>query len=90
MTHLQPYLGDSRCHELRSSPFWPTPLFRSQLVKDAEEFLLKKAPLKTLRVLNPIKTSPFVVPTTIKNEAPTGNPAIGDSFLKQYPVVFLR
>ena len=34
MTHLQPQLGDSRCQEHRSSPFWPTPLFQSQLVKD--------------------------------------------------------
>ena len=42
MTHLQPHLGDSRRQELRSSPFWPTLLFRSQLVKDGEEFLLKK------------------------------------------------
>ena len=34
----------------------------------------KKAPLKTLRVLDP--TSPFVVPTTRK-EAPTGNAPMG-------------
>ena len=42
MTLLQPHLGDSRCQELRNSPFWPSPLFRSQLVKDGEDFLLKK------------------------------------------------
>ena len=42
MTHPQPHLGDSRCQQLRSSPFWPSPLFWSQLVKDPEEFLLKK------------------------------------------------
>ena len=35
-----------------------------------------KAPLKTLRVLNPIKTSPFVVPTTRK-QPPTGNAPMG-------------
>ena len=64
MTLLQPHLGDSRRQELRNPPFWPTPLFKSQLMKDGEYFLLKKAPLKTLRVLDPIKTSPFVVPTT--------------------------
>ena len=34
MTLLEPHLGDSRCQELRNSPFWPTPLFKSQLVKD--------------------------------------------------------
>ena len=36
----------------------------------------KKAPLKMLRVLDPIKTSPFVVPTTRK-EASTGNAPMG-------------
>ena len=36
MTHLQPHLGDSGCHKLRSSPFWHTPLFRFQLVKERE------------------------------------------------------
>ena len=42
----------------------------------------KKAPLKTLRVLNPTKTSPFVVPTTIRKEAPTGNAPTGAIPLK--------
>ena len=37
MTHLQSH---TRRQELRSSPFGPTPLFRSQLVKEGEEFLL--------------------------------------------------
>ena len=46
MTHLQPHLEDSRRQELRSSPFWPTPLFRFQLVKDREEFLLKEGTQK--------------------------------------------
>ena len=71
MTLLQPHLGDSRCQELRNSPFWPSPLFKSQLVKDGEDFLLKKGTLKTLRVLDPTKTSSFVVPTT-KRKEPTG------------------
>ena len=43
MTLLQPHLGDSRRQELRNLPFWSTPLFSSQLVKDGEDFLLKKA-----------------------------------------------
>ena len=77
MTLLQPHLGNSRRQELRNSPFWPTPLFKSQLVKDGEDFLLKKAPLKTLRVLDPIRISPFVVPTTTRKEAPTGNAPMG-------------
>ena len=41
----------------------------------------KKAPLKMLKVLDPIKTSPFVVPTTRK-EAPTGNAPMGLTSLK--------
>ena len=40
MTHLEPHLGESRHQEVSSSPFWPTPLIKSQLVKDGEEFLL--------------------------------------------------
>ena len=70
MALLQSQLEEMRCQELRNSPFWHSSLFKSQLVKEAEDFLLKKAPLKTLRVLDPI--SPFVVPTTRK-KAPTGN-----------------
>ena len=77
MTLLQPHLGETRCQELRNSSFWDSSLFKSQLVKEGEDFLLKKAPLKTLRVLDPI--SPFVVPTTRK-EAPTGNAAMGATY----------
>ena len=58
MTLLEPHLGDSRCQELRSSPIWPTPLFKSQLVEDGEEFLLKKGTPKESQGLNPIK-KPF-------------------------------
>ena len=42
----------------------------------------KKAPLKTLRVLDPIKTSTFVVPTTTRKEVPTGNAPMGAIPLK--------
>ena len=42
----------------------------------------KKVPLKTPRVLDPIKTSPFVVPTTTRKEAPTGNGHMGAIPLK--------
>ena len=82
MTLLQPHLGDSRHQELMNLRFWPSPLFKSQFLKDGEDFLLKKAPLRTLRVLEPIKTSPFVVPTTIRKEAPTGNAPMGAISLK--------
>ena len=42
MTHLQPHSRDSRGQELRSSPFWHSLLFWSQLVKDGDELLLQK------------------------------------------------
>ena len=41
----------------------------------------KKAPLKILRVLDRIKTSPFVVPT-IRKDAPTDNVSVGDNPLQ--------
>ena len=81
MTLLQPHLGDSRCQELRNLTFWPS-LFKSQLVKDGEDFLLKKGTPKALRVLYPIKSSRFVVPTTTRKEAPTGNAPMGAIPLK--------
>ena len=33
MTLLHPHLGQSKRQELRNSPFWPFPLFKSELVK---------------------------------------------------------
>ena len=77
-TLLQSHLGDSRRQELRNSPFWPSPIFKSQLVKDGEDFLLKKGTSK-----DPIKTSPFMVPTTTRKEAPTGNAPMGAILLKE-------
>ena len=76
MTLFQPHLGETRRQELRNSSFWDPSLFVSQLVKEGEDFLLKKAPLKTLRVSHPTRISPFVVPTT-REEAPTGNAPMG-------------
>ena len=77
MTLLQPQLGETRRQELRNSSFWDPSLFESQLVKEGEDFLLKKGnSKKTLRVSHPIRISPFVVPTTRK-EAPTGNAPMG-------------
>ena len=75
MTLLQPHLGDIRHQELRNSPIWPSSLFKSQLVREGEDFT-KKAPLKTPRVSPPTKISPFVVPTTRK-EATTRNAPMG-------------
>ena len=59
ITLLQPHLGETRCQELRNSPFWHSSLFKSQLVKEGDS---KKELLKTLRVSDPIKISPFVAP----------------------------
>ena len=42
MTMLQPHLGETRHQELRNASFWPPALFKSQLVKEGEDFLLKK------------------------------------------------
>ena len=79
MTLLQPHLEDLRGQELRNLPFWPAPLFNSQLVKDGEDFLLKKAPLKKHRFLDPIKISCLEVSTTIRKETPTGNAPMGEN-----------
>ena len=41
VTLLQPHLGEMRRQELRNSPFWHSKsLFKSQLVKEGEDFLL--------------------------------------------------
>ena len=42
MTLLQPHLGETRRQELRNAPS----LFKSQLVMEGEEFLLKKGTSK--------------------------------------------
>ena len=59
MTLLHPHLGESRRQELRNSPFWPTPLFKSQLVKDGEDFLLKKGTGKNSQGFGPYQNKPF-------------------------------
>ena len=46
MTLLQPQLGETRRQELRNSPFWHSSLFKSQLVKEGEDFLLQKGTSK--------------------------------------------
>ena len=61
MTLLQPQLGETRRQELRNSSFWDPSLFQSQLVKEGEDFLLKKAPLKT-QGFTPYQNKPFCGP----------------------------
>ena len=74
MTLLQPQLGETRCQELRNTFFWLSSLFKSQSRKVRTSFL-NKAPQKIIRVSNPTRISPFVVPT--RKEAPTGNTPMG-------------
>ena len=40
MTLLQPQLGETRRLELTNASFWLPSLFKSQLVKEGEDFLL--------------------------------------------------
>ena len=76
MTLLQPQLGETRCQELRNSSFWDPSLFQSQLVKEGEDFLLKKSTSKDSQGFAPSQNKPFRGPTTRK-EAPTGNAPMG-------------
>ena len=62
MTLLQPHLGGSRHQELRNSPFWPSPLVKSQLVKDGEDFLLKKGTPKDSQGFGPYQNKAFCGP----------------------------
>ena len=55
MTLLQPHLGEMRYQKLRNSSFWDTSLFKSQLVKEREDFLLKKGTYKDSQDFGPYK-----------------------------------
>ena len=55
MTLLQPHLGETRRQELRNSSFWDSSLFKSQLVKEGEDFLLKKGTSKDFQGFGPYK-----------------------------------
>ena len=59
MTLLQPQLGDTRLQELRNASFWPSSLFKSQLVKEGEDFLLKKGTSKDSQGFQPYQNKPF-------------------------------
>ena len=62
MTLLHPHLGESRRRELRNWPFSPSPFFKSQLVKDGEDFLLKKGTGKNSQGFGPYQNKPFLGP----------------------------
>ena len=59
MTLLQPQLGETRLQELRNASFWPSSLFKSQLVKEGEDFLLKKGTSKDSQGFGPYQNTPF-------------------------------
>ena len=62
MTLLHPHLGETRCQELRNSPFWHSSLFQSQLVKEGEDFLLKKGTSKDCQGFAPYQNKTFCAP----------------------------
>ena len=76
MTLLQPQLGETRRQELRNSSFWDPSLFESQLVKEGEDFLLKKGTSKDSQGFAPYQNKPFCGPHN-KKKAPTGNAPMG-------------
>ena len=62
MTLLHPQLGEMRRQELRNSSFWDSSLFESQLVKEGEDFLLKKGTSKDSQGFAPYQNKPFCGP----------------------------
>ena len=50
---------ETRCQELRNASFWPPSLFKSQLVKEGEDFLLKKGTSKDSQGFGPYQNKPF-------------------------------
>ena len=62
MTLLQPHLGETRSQELRNSHFWHSSLFKSQLAKEGEDFLLKKGTSKDSRGFGLYQNRPFFGP----------------------------
>ena len=62
MTLLHPQLGETRRQELRNSSFWDASLFESQLVKEGEDFLLKKDTSKDSQGFAPYQNKPFCGP----------------------------
>ena len=59
MTLLQPQLGETRHQELRNVSFWPASLFKSQLVKEGEDFLLKNGTSKDSQGFGPYRNKSF-------------------------------
>ena len=77
MTLLQPHLGETRRQELRNSSFWDPSLFKFQLVKEGEDFLLKKVTSKDSQGFGPYK--PFRGPHNKKRGSYRKSPYGGNS-----------
>ena len=76
---LQPQLGETRRQELRNSPFWHSSLFKSQLVKEGEDFLIKKGTSKDSQVFGPYQNKPFRGPHNKKRGSYRKRPYGGNS-----------
>ena len=79
MTLLQPHLRETRRQELRNSPFWHSSLFKSQLVKEGEDFLLKKGTSKDSQGFGPYQNRPFRGPHNKKRGSYRKHPYGGNS-----------
>ena len=79
MTLLQPQLGETRRQELRNSSFWDPSLFQSQLVKEGEDFLLKKGTSKDSQSFGPYQNKPFRGPHNKKRGSYMKHPYGGNS-----------
>ena len=79
MTLLQPHLGETRRQKLRNSPFWHSSLFKSQLVKEGEDFLLKKGTSKDSQGFGPYQNKPFRGPHNKKRGSYRKRPYGGNS-----------
>ena len=79
MTLLQPQLGETRRQELRNSSFWDPFLFHSQLVKEGEDFLLKKDTSKDSQGFTPYQNKPFCGPHNKKRGSYRKRPYVGNS-----------
>ena len=62
MTLLQPHIGETRRQELRNASFWLPSLFKVQLDKEGEDFLLKKGTSKDSQGFGLYQNKPFCGP----------------------------
>ena len=81
-TDFDPFTTTSRKmrrQELRNSPFWHSSLFKSQLVKEGEDFLLKKGTSKDSQGFGPYQNKPVRGPHNKKRGSYRKRPYGGNS-----------